>query len=68
MADNGDNGLRKDRERWALTKEKVLMYSGLGLIASQVILRAVGSGWSYQFVLAGLALCGVAITQWGEKK
>lgn len=54
---------------WQLTKEKILMFSGLMLIAFETInAEVLGRTFHTEFVLAGLALCGVSIAQWGDKK
>jgi hypothetical protein len=54
---------------WKVTKEKVLMFSGLGLIAFQAIhVQIFGGPFHLEFLLAGLALCGVSIAQWGDRK
>lgn len=62
-----DNGDKRRRDQWSLHREQILLGAGLAVIFVQIILASVGAFWSYQFVLAGLALCGVAITQLGNK-
>lgn len=54
---------------WKVTKEKILMFFGLALIALEAALAAIGTAGplTWQFVIAGLALCGISITQWGDK-
>lgn len=56
-------------EKWRLTKEKILLGIGAALlfgefIASEVFQRP----YQREYVLAALALCGVAITQWFDRK
>jgi hypothetical protein len=62
MTNNNNNG-------WKNTKEKVLLSFGLGLIAVETINAEVFSGtFHLEFLLAGLALCGVSIAQWGDRE
>jgi hypothetical protein len=59
----------KDKDPWALTREKILLFSGLTLIAFEAINSEIRGGvFHYEFLLCGLALCGVAIAGWGDKK
>jgi hypothetical protein len=57
--------------KWRLTKEKILMFSGIALIWYAAIsvltfnVSIVGAG---QILLAGLACCGVSIARWGDKQ
>jgi hypothetical protein len=63
--DGGNNGDRK----WRLTKEKIFLTFGLGLIAASFINSEVRGGvFHFEYVFAGLALCGISITGWAEKK
>jgi hypothetical protein len=61
-----------DRERnnaWRITKEKILMFSGLLLIGFEAVVSEIYMGaFHLEFLLAGLALCGVSIAQWGDRK
>lgn len=53
---------------WGL-KEKVLTSFGMTLIgASWVNADVLGHSFHMEFVLAGLAFCGVAIAQWGDRR
>jgi hypothetical protein len=62
---NGGNG----HKAWRLTREKILMFAGLTLIAASFINSEVFGGiFHIEYVGAGLALCGISITQWGDKK
>jgi hypothetical protein len=55
-------------EQWKLTREKILMTCGLVLIgASFVNSEIFANPFHFEFVLAGLALCGISIAQWGDK-
>ena len=62
------NGDRNGRG-WG-AKEKVLTFSGLTLIGFALVgfMLLPDHPFRVEFVLAGLALCGVAIAQWGDKK
>jgi len=52
---------------WA-TKDKVLMFAGLSLIAFEAGASVMAATtFRFELVLAGLALCGVSIAQWGDK-
>lgn len=52
-----------------MTREKILMFVGLGLIIFESALaERLGDVFHFEIVLAGLALCGVSIAQWGDKK
>jgi len=53
---------------WKITKEKILFFSGLVLIGFEAITPFFSStAFRFEVVLAGLALCGVSIAQWGDK-
>lgn len=59
---NGEN------KTWTLTREKILMVSGLVLIAASFIVTEIlGGPFHVEFLIAGLALCGISITQWKDK-
>jgi hypothetical protein len=65
MPNQVDNG---DRQ-WRHTKEKILMSTGLVLIlGSFVNSELFGNTFHYEFLIAGLALCGISITQWGDRR
>ena len=54
---------------WVVTREKILMFSGLAVIAFEVFAaEPLGYTFRLEFILAGLALCGVSISQWGDHK
>lgn len=56
-------------KRWKHKKEQILLGSGLGLImASFVNADILGNTFHPEFVLAGLALCGIGIAQWFDRK
>lgn len=66
---NSGNGNGNGERQWKLTKEKILMFSGLAVIFSQFISAEFGGRpFHYEFLVVGLALCGISITQWGDKK
>jgi hypothetical protein len=63
MAENNGNG------SWKVTREKILMFFGLAMIAFETIHAELFTGaFHLEFLLAGLALCGVSIAQWGDRK
>lgn len=65
MPDSKKNG----HNAWTLTKEKILMYSGIAVITYEVAFaEQLGQSFHFEVLLAGLALCGVSIAQWGDKR
>jgi hypothetical protein len=45
------------------------MFFGLGMIGFETVNAELLSGtFHLEFLLAGLALCGVSIAQWGDRK
>lgn len=65
---NGQNGDNGDK-RWRLLREKILMFSGLTLTGASFINSEIRGGvFHYEFLIAGLALCGISIAQWGDRK
>lgn len=57
------------RERWSITKEKILMFFGLTLIAFEAVNAELRGGtFHLEFLVCGTALCGVAIAGWGDRK
>ena len=61
---NGDNS----GDKWSLTKEKILLFFGLSLVTATWIATEVFSKPLHlEYLIAGLACCGVAIAQWGDK-
>lgn len=61
VENNGD-------KRWRLTKEKILLFFGLSLVtATWVATELFGKPLHLEYLIAGLAFCGVAIAQWGVK-
>jgi hypothetical protein len=54
---------------WKNTKEKILMFAGLGIISTEMVnAEMLGGVFHIEFLIAGLALCGVSIAQWGDRK
>lgn len=50
-------------------RETALMIAGLVVIFIEVInAEVLGRTFHYEFLIAGLALCGVSITQLGDRK
>lgn len=63
---NGNGG---ERQKWRLTREKILMAFGLALIGAEFINAEVrGATFHLEFLIGGLALCGISIAQWGDRK
>lgn len=59
---SGDKG-------WRLNRERILMFFGLALISAEFINAELrGATFHLEFLLGGLALCGISITQWGDKR
>lgn len=53
---------------WSITREKILFFAGLALIAYEAVsVTSFDRPFHLEFVLGGLALAGVGITQWGDK-
>lgn len=65
-----DNPGGKDQDRhWRLTKERILMWAGLFLIAAEFINAELRNGtFHVEFLIGGLALCGISIASWGDKR
>lgn len=64
MNTQGSNG-----EKWRLTKEKILLSFGLSLITVEWIAVVLfGKPFQFEWLLGGLACCGIAIAQWGGGK
>jgi hypothetical protein len=50
-------------------REKILLVAGLVVIIYEVaIAEALGRQFHFEVLIAGLALCGISITQWGDKR
>ncbi len=64
--DPDDNG--NGDKKWRATREKILFYAGLIIIAASFInSEIVGGVFHYEFLLAGAALSGISIAQWGDR-
>lgn len=63
-----DNGNHERREQpWTL-RDKILMMFGLGLIAASFVVTEIFRGpFHFEFLIAGLALCGITVVQWGSR-
>jgi hypothetical protein len=62
------DSLQRD-SAWHLTREKILMAAGLAIAASELVLTVVDpAAFHYEFLIFGGSLCGISITQWGDKK
>jgi hypothetical protein len=59
----------RNGDRWKLNREKILMFSGLLVFFFEVVaVTLFNLPFRIEFLLAAMALCGVSITQWGDKK
>lgn len=56
------------RQSWTLTREKILMWSGLSLIGATFIAWILVRELRLEFLFTGLTLCGIGIAQWGDRK
>lgn len=63
------NGVaRGNGEKWGLLREKILMAFGLLIIGIEEVNSEIfGGTFHYEFLIAGLALCGISIAQWGDR-
>lgn len=54
--------------KW-LRREGILFLLGVAVICVEVVnAEILGRTFHYEFLIAGLALCGVSITTWGDRK
>lgn len=59
---------KKRKPRWWCTREGILMASGLAIILAEFInAEVVGGSFHYEFLIVGVSLCGVSITQWKDR-
>lgn len=57
------------QKRWRLARDKILLFAGLLLIAAEFVNSEVrGASFHYEFLVGGLALCGIGIAQIGDRK
>lgn len=57
----------KNGDGWIKTREKVLLFLGVFVILFETINAELFTGtFHIEILIAGLALCGVSITQWGR--
>jgi hypothetical protein len=69
MSKEPDKGNGGGERLWRVTKEKILMFAGLAIIFSELINAEVfGRTFHFEFLLAGLALCGISIAQWEDRR
>jgi len=60
--------LNKKDGQWGSIKEKILFFLGVGMVIFEVVNSEIlQKPFHYPFLLAALALCGVAITQWVDR-
>ena len=63
------NGRGQREKQWRLTREKILMFFGLCLISAEFINAEIrGATFHLEFLIGGLALCGISIASWGDRK
>lgn len=56
---NGDG-----HRQWLLRREKILLWVGVGLIAAEFINAEIRGGtFHLEFLIGGLALCGISLAQ-----
>lgn len=54
---------------WRLTREKLLMFAGLIIIGASFINSEIFRGTFHrEYLIAGLALCGISITTWLDRR
>jgi hypothetical protein len=54
---------------WTFTKEKVLFFLGIILVIFEFFnAEVLDRPFHIEFLIAALALCGVSIAQWGDKR
>lgn len=64
---DNDDGSR--HTPWALTKEKILFGLGVLLVLFEFVnAELLDRPFHIEFLIAALALCGVSIAQWGDKR
>lgn len=63
-----DTPRQPERQSWLLIREKILMGFGITLISATFVVTTFGVEFHFEFLLCGLALCGISIAQWGDKK
>lgn len=69
MTESKNENGHKKRTAWSIQKEKILMFCGLILIGYESIVSSIiGQPFHFEILLAGLALCGISLTQWGDKQ
>lgn len=63
------NGNGNGAKRWKAQREKILFFCGLAIIGFELInAELLGGVFHPEFLLAGAALCGISITNWGDRK
>lgn len=52
-----------------MTKERLFTIFGLGILVFELVnAEAFGRPFHYEFLIAGLALCGIGIAQIGDRR
>lgn len=58
-----------NKHKWKVTRCKILLTAGIVLIFVYLILtELLQEPFHYEWIIAGLALCGIGITQNADKK
>lgn len=56
------------KPRRVITRENILFAVGLAIIVGEFVhAELLGHSFHYEFLIAGLACCGVSITQLGDR-
>jgi cytochrome c biogenesis protein CcdA len=67
--DSDQSNLEGREQKWSLTKERILMMAGLAVIFYTIgVVPFLHQQFHPEYLLAGVALCGVSIAQWGDRK
>lgn len=57
------------RRRTWFSKENILFLLGVAIVVFEVVhAEVLGHPFHYEFLIAGLALCGVSITQLADRR
>lgn len=56
-------------KKWKITREKILLNAGLIMMGSQIAIEILQpENFRFEFLIAGGALCGISIAQWGDRR
>lgn len=69
MADEKDFKQKGGNGAWLLTKEKLLIGVGIGIIAWVMIVQPLlKQDFHYEWLILAAACFGVSVAQWGDKR